>query len=313
MPKISATAIIVLTCVMAGDCRAADAVPAAGAAKERVKNSYVPDGYELTFEDEFDGDKLDTAKWKTRYIYANETSDRLNDEQQRFRDNGNHVIENGTLKLIAKKVKNDEKTEKTPFPINYESGMIRSRHTQRYGYFEARVKFCNAVGIWPAFWLNSDYGPNKELHWPPEIDIFEYVINGKEDTEAMVKVGVVSRPSTAKETKGKPAQGNEIVYADPNLNKRWKTYKRADGSSLANQWLTFGLEWTEDSATIFLDDKKIVTFATRWVYNTGVEAPPAHILLNLAVGGSWAGRHGIDDSKLPFIYEIDWVRAYKKR
>ena len=288
----------------------AESAPAPKA--EHRKDSHVPDGYVLTFEDDFDGTKLDPAKWKTRYIYNNETTDRLNDEQQRFRDNGNHIIENGTLKLIAKKVRDEAKSEKSPHPINYESGMIRSTHTQLYGYFEARVKFCDAVGTWPAFWLNSDYGPEKKLHWPPEIDIFEYVINGKEDTESMVKVGVVSRPSTAKENKGKPAQGNEIVYADPNLNKKWKTYKRPDGSSLANKWLTFGLEWTEDSATIFLDETRIVTFATRWVYNDGRQAPPAHILLNLAVGGSWAGRHGIDNTKLPFIYEIDWVRAYKK-
>jgi beta-glucanase (GH16 family) len=287
----------------------ADATPKS----ERRKDSFVPDGYVLSFEEDFEGTKLDAAKWKTRYIYSNETCDRLNDEQQRYRDDGNHVIENGTLKLIAKKVRDDAKSEKTPRPINYESGMIRSTHTQRYGYFEARVKFCNAIGTWPAFWLNSDYGPDKKLQWPPEIDIFEYVINGKEDTESMVKVGVVSKPSTAKDKKGEQAQGNAIVYADPNLNQKWKTYKRPDGSSLANQWLTFGLEWTEDSATIFLDDRKIVTFATRWVHNDGTLAPPAHILLNLAVGGSWAGRHGIDDAKLPFIFEIDWVRAYKKQ
>jgi len=109
----------------------------------------VPDGYELTFDDAFDGDKLDPAKWKTRYIYGNETTDRLNDEQQLYRDNANHVVEGGTLKLVAKKVENNPKTATTPFPINYESGMVRSLHTQRYGYFEARVKFCNAIGTWP--------------------------------------------------------------------------------------------------------------------------------------------------------------------
>jgi beta-glucanase (GH16 family) len=308
MPKFIAMIALLLCSAVA---RAETAPGDAGAKNARRPHSHVPDGYELAFEDDFDGAKLDPAKWKTRYIYANETTDRLNDEQQRFRDNGNHIVENGTLKLVAKKVKDDAKTEKTPFPINYESGMIRSTHTQRYGYFEARVKFCDAVGTWPAFWLNSDYGPDKKLQWPPEIDIFEYVINGKEDTDAMVHCGVVSRPSTAAETKGKPAQGKEIVYADPAFNRKWTFYR--DKDSLANKWLTFGLEWTEKSATFYLEDKKIVTFETRWVYNNGAEAPPAHILLNLALGGSWAGRHGIDDAKLPFIFEIDWVRAYKKQ
>ncbi|MBI3828684.1 MAG: glycoside hydrolase family 16 protein [Planctomycetes bacterium] len=301
--------LVACTVVQAED-QPAPAIPTAPA-PEKVKGSYVPDGYELTFSDDFDGDKLDPKKWKTRYIYANETQDRLNDEQQRFRDNGNHVVEGGTLKLLAKKVGKEEKTEKTPYPINYESGMIRSTHTQKYGYFEARVKFCDAIGIWPAFWLNSDYGPDKKLSWPPEIDIFEYVINGKEDTEDMIHCGVVSKPSTAADKKGEQAQGRKITYSDPAYNKKWTFYKAPE--SLANKWITAGLEWTETSATIFIDGKKIVSYATKWVYNDGTDAPPAHILLNLAVGGQWPGRHGIDDSKLPFVYEIDWVRAYKKK
>lgn len=297
--------LVLLACAVVG----AEEPPAT--VTEKAEGSYVPEGYELTFSDDFDGDQLDKTKWKTRYIYANETQDRLNDEQQRYRDNGNHLMEKGTLKLIAKKVGDAPKTEKTPHPINYESGMIRSTHTQKYGYFEARVKFCDAVGIWPAFWLNSDYGPDKKLSWPPEIDIFEYVINGKEDTENMIHAGVVSRPSTAAENKGQPAQGKEYLYADPAFNKRWTFYRAPE--SLANRWLTAGLEWDETSATIFLDGKKLVSYGTKWVYNSGREAPPAHILLNLAIGGSWAGRHGIDDSKLPFVFEIDWVRAYKKK
>jgi hypothetical protein len=34
--------------------------------------------------------------------------------------------------------------------------------------------------------------------------------------------------------------------------------------------------------------------------------------LNLAIGGQWAGRYGIDDSAFPQALAIDWVRVYQK-
>ena len=37
-----------------------------------------------------------------------------------------------------------------------------------------------------------------------------------------------------------------------------------------------------------------------------------HILLNLAIGGNWGGQKGIDDSLFPHVFEIDYVRVYKK-
>lgn len=50
----------------------------------------------------------------------------------------------------------------------------------------------------------------------------------------------------------------------------------------------------------------------RWVENSGAQAAPAHLLLNLAAGGSWAGRYGIDDSKMPTQLDVDYVRVYRK-
>jgi beta-glucanase (GH16 family) len=262
-------------------------------------SAYVPTGYALKFCDEFNGTALDRTKWKTRYIYSNETTDRLNDEKQRYRDNNNHVVSNGTLKLTAYKV-----TSNDPSGINYESGMIRSTYLQRYGYFEARVKLPDGLGVWPAFWLNSDYGPNGELLWPPEIDIFEYVVNGAEDTVDMVHTGVIVGNEALRD--------GRFLYADSNFHTDW-TYYRNPGGSLANQWHTFGLEWDAGTATTYLDGKKLVTRGYRWKYDDGRDAAPAHVLLNLAIGGQWAGRHGIDDSRFPQALDIDYVRVYQKQ
>src|SRR5207253_236002 len=54
--------------------------------------SFVPSGYGLVFNDEFNGTDLDRRRWFTRYIYGSESVDRLNKENSRYVDNGNHRL-----------------------------------------------------------------------------------------------------------------------------------------------------------------------------------------------------------------------------
>jgi beta-glucanase (GH16 family) len=256
--------------------------------------SYVPAGYVLAFNDEFNGTTLNRAKWFTRYIYGGGTQDHLNDEQERYRDNDNHVVANGVLNLVARKVSSNADG------INYESGMIRSDWTTRYGFFQARVKMPGGLGVWPAFWLNSDVSSTGRLSWPPEIDIFEFVNNGVEDKLDMLHSNVVT-------TTGVTAP---LTYADPAFNTTWADYIAP--YNFNEGWHTIGLEWTPTSVTMYIDGKKIYARNYVWNYADGTAGGPAHILLNLAIGGSWAGRHGIDDSAFPQALQIDWVRAYQK-
>ncbi len=44
-----------------------------------------------------------------------------------------------------------------------------------------------------------------------------------------------------------------------------------------------------------------------WPFNV-----PFYLKLNLAWGGDWGGAQGVDESKLPATYEIDYVRVYQK-
>ena len=256
------------------------------------EGSHVPAGYTLAFNDEFNGTALNRSKWFTRFIYAGGTQDTLNDEKQRYRDNGNHVLADGVLSLVAKKVSSTD-----PNGVNYESGMIRSDWTARYGYYEARVKMPGGVGVAPAFWLNSDVSATGRLGWPPEIDIFEFVHNGVEDRLNMLHFDVVRRSPT-------------VLYAHPaystNVRSYFAPYRFNEG------WHTIGALWDPTSVTLFVDGLKIAAVPYQWKYGDGTEAGPAHILLNFAVGGQWAGRHGIDDTAFPQALQIDWVRAYRK-
>ena len=77
-----------------------------------------------------------------------------------------HVtVENGTCTIRAARVA-------TPSGRPYASAAISTRGTfaQRYGTFEARVRYSAGQGVWPAFWLLQD---RDIVATPPEIDVFE--------------------------------------------------------------------------------------------------------------------------------------------
>jgi beta-glucanase (GH16 family) len=257
--------------------------------------SYVPDGYGLVFNDEFNGTELDRQKWFTRFIYDSETQDHLNKENQRYRDDGNHRVNGGVLALTAKRLKLSQ-----PSGANYESGMIRSDFTVTYGFFEARVKMPRGLGAWPAFWLNSDVSETGRLSWPPEIDIFEFVNNGREDKPNQIHISTTNPPGV------KP----QFLYTHPDFRTTIKDYFAP--FAFDQGWHTIGAEWTPTDVTMFVDGLKIVSTTFQWKYADGSPAGPAHILLNLAIGDAWAGRHGIDDSAFPQALSVDWVRVYQK-
>jgi beta-glucanase (GH16 family) len=247
-------------------------------------------GYDLAFSDEFNNQtELDRNKWATRYVYSDGTLDQLNDEEQHYEDNDNHVVSAGALALKAKALGNRV----------YSSGMIRSRQTFYYGYFETRVYLPNALGVWPAFWLNSDYDADGRLSWPPEIDGFEYVLNGTTEKADMIHSGVVVR--------GELARGGSFLYRNPGFNQQWTFFKAA--AALNTGWQVVGLLWKPDSVSMYLNGEKIYTRAYKWLDDRGGTAGPAHIILNLAIGGSWAGLNGVEDGKFPQSLKVDYVRA----
>jgi len=256
---------------------------------------YVPPGYDLVFADEFNGAALDTSKWWTRYIYSGGTLDTLsgNGEVERYREKNNHVMTGSSLKLTAY-APGDPRSENLGAGV-YASGMIRSKTILKYGYLEARVKMPRALGVWPAFWFTSEHAS-----WPPEVDIFEFVNNGVEDKINMIHTGVINQG----------AQGSAFLYSAPGFNTQW-TYWTAP-YDFPDDFHVVSMLWDATSATTYVDGMEIVKRGYKWVQNDGSDAGYAHILLNLALGGPWAGRHGIDTGAFPQALEIDYVRAYQK-
>ncbi|MGH0036329.1 MAG: glycoside hydrolase family 16 protein [Myxococcota bacterium] len=98
----------------------------------------VPAGYELVLEDEFEGSELDGSIWEHRL--PGPRRDAVNTPDAVQLDGDGHLVidtwtESGT----------------------HYTGMIGTQglFEQRYGWFEARIDFDDAPGMWSAFWLQT--------------------------------------------------------------------------------------------------------------------------------------------------------------
>jgi beta-glucanase (GH16 family) len=236
--------------------------------------------WKLVWSDEFDQTGLpDPDKWAYDVGYI------ANREKQYYTKSRleNARVENGILVIEARK----EPWEN----FDYTSARLitRGKMDWTYGRFEVKAKLPTGVGTWPAIWM---LGTNiSEVGWPlcGEIDIMENV--GFDPTVIHGNVHTKAYHHSIGTNKGDKTE----------LEKPWDNYH------------VYAVEWFEDRIDFFVDDVKYFTFtresdtdATVWPFNK-----PHYLLLNLAIGGNWGGRDGIDDSLFPHKFYIDYVRVYQ--
>ena len=174
-------------------------------------------GWQLTFQDEFDGVEVDAAKWVKRYKWGEA---QINGELQAYVDDALQV-QNGILTIVG-----DRRTATyAGQTFQYASGVLCSVLEQMYGYFEARLKVPAGQGMWPAFWLlgkNGSTGVN-------EIDIHE--ILGQQPSTVYMTVHWGTDYSA-----GHQSDGSSWV-----------------GPDFSADFHTFGLEWNPDSIIWTID------------------------------------------------------------
>ncbi|MEM8945585.1 MAG: glycoside hydrolase family 16 protein [Planctomycetota bacterium] len=255
--------------------------------------------WQLVWSDEFDNDGFpDASKWgcEVGFLRNNELQYYTKLRQENLR------VENGHLVLEARKErwkngKYDPSRKHVPgwlrhVPVaEYTSASIKSEGfaSWTYGRFEVRAKLPRGNGIWPAIWLLGD-GHQTE-GWPKcgEIDIMEFV--GYEPNTIHVN-----------------AHCKKYNHAD-------KTAKsgRIDVEAPSDVFHVYAIEWHIDRIDYFVDGEKFYTFVDD---GTGSDAwpfdKPHFFILNLAIGGEWAGKEGIDDSIFPQRYLVDYVRIYQQ-
>ncbi len=113
--------------------------------------------YHLTFDDEFSGTAINTAKWN---VATTENQTHFFLDQPRA---ANVTVSGGQLHL---KVNKGDTTDGRP----YSTAAVDTKNKVdvQYGYIEASIKVPDASGITPAFWTYPQNG-----QWTHEVDIME--------------------------------------------------------------------------------------------------------------------------------------------
>jgi beta-glucanase (GH16 family) len=243
--------------------------------------------WRLVWSDEFDYTGLpDPAKWGYDVGSHGWGNKELQNYTARRKENAR--VEDGRLIIEARR----EDQHFTSARL-----VSKGKGDWTYGRFEVRARLPSGRGTWPAIWMLPTLNTYGEGGWPDngEIDIMEHVgfdpdvIHGSAHTKAYYHS--IGTQKTAKTTV--PTSRTEFnVYA---------------------------VEWTPDEIRWYVNTKHYFTFSNERQTNRAAgykQWPfdkPFHLILNLAVGGTWGGQHGVDDSIWPQRMEVDYVRVYQAR
>jgi len=196
----------------------------------------------------------------------------------------NSYVSNGTLKIVARR--EDYENRK------YTSARLTTKLKQdwRYGRIEVRARLPLGGGSWSAIWMLPTHW--KHGSWPTsgELDIMEHVGNSPHQVHA-------SAHSLQHNFKGSGA-------------------KDAQTCADVSEWQIYSLEWSETEISAYVNSKKFFTYSkpSDWSIGNWPYDEDFHLMLNVAVGGSWGEKGGgIDEDAfrgVGQIMEIDYVRVY---
>lgn len=197
-------------------------------------------------------------------------------------------VEDGKLILKAEKIDGE-----------YRAGGIESmgKLDFAFGRFEVRARIPNHPdGAFPAIWLMPQKSAPLYRGWPNggEIDIMEHIRQEK------------------------------VIYQTVHTHYTYDLNIRNPINSTSvscnyEDWNIYAVEWTEDKITFFVNDQETLSYENLKLANEEemkqwpfTKESSFYIILNMGLGGkadSWAGP--IDDTNLPAIMEIDWVKVSK--
>lgn len=231
----------------------------------------------VIFEDNFDKDGIpDPAKWTLCQRSHPQWCKYMSGSYDRA------YVKDGNLVLVAEKVGDTYKTG----GVDMNADLAFT-----FGKVEVRARFTvMAQGCWPAIWMmpvSPVYGG-----WPAsgEIDIMEHL-----NFDPFIFSTVHSNYTL-------------------NLGHTKDPVSSTRHAIDASEYNVYGVEWTDEAITFTCNGQKFFTYPNlhlpnedvvrQWPFNS-----PYYIKLSNQLGGpdTWAGP--IDDSQLPAIMEIDWVRV----
>lgn len=244
----------------------------------------------LVWSDEFNGNALDTNRWRYRHGDGCQYGWWMcgwGNKELEYYTTDSVVVSDGILSInVAQSYWEDGN-------VRFTSGRIESRNEvfplPIYGRFEARMKIPFDDGIWPALWMlpvNNTYGP-----WPRsgELDIMENIGYKPKTMSSCVHWG--------------NGLGKKHIYED-------KSFVLSDGTLLNETFHVFAMEKEENLVRFMVDD---AVFFTRtiddlkennvWPFNQEFR-----FIVNIAIG------HPITPklNDFPTSMQVDYVRVYDR-
>lgn len=254
---------------------------------EKLPDEYRKKKWKLIWEDNFNGNSLDTTNWT---LINTQPGKRASDwNRHMINDPRVYSVKEGSLYLTA--IRNPG-IENDPRP--YLTGGVDSKGKFHflYGKVEIRARKECAQGAWPALWMMPEeafYGG-----WPHsgEIDIMEHL-----NFDGNIHYNVHSRYVDVVKNKTNPKSGSAETLAD------------------VTKWNIYGLEWYPDVLIWTLNGKEVFRYPR--LENTDPEQIQwpfdklFYFIFSQQLGGSWVGE--VNPDHLPVSMIIDWVKVYQQK
>lgn len=235
-------------------------------------------GYNLTWNDEFEGTTVNTSNW----IFETGTGNSGwgNNELQYYRQ-GNAWVEGGVLTIEARK--------ESYQGSNYTSTRMitKNKKSFQYGRIDIRALLPKGQGIWPALWM---LGNNiQTVSWPScgEIDIMEMVGGSGRDNQTH---GTVHWDNS----------GHEYVGGSYTLQS----------GIFADEYHVFSIIWDETLIKWFVNDIKFYEIDITPSHMSEFHQP-YFFIFNVAVGGNWPGNPDAT-TIFPQRMRVDYIRVFQK-
>jgi len=236
------------------------------------------DGYQLVWNDEFDGNTINTSSWVFETGTGN--SGWGNNELQYYRQE-NAWVEGGVLTIEAKK--------EIYQGSSYTSSRMKtqSKKSFQFGRIDIRALLPKGQGIWPALWLLGDN--IQSVGWPScgEIDIMEMI-------------GGSGRENTVHGT----------VHWDNDGHVQAGGGYTLQSGIFANEYHVFTITWDETYLTWFMNDIQFYQISITPSHMTEFRQK-FFFIFNLAVGGNWPGNPDAT-TVFPQQMRVDYVRVFQK-
>ncbi len=262
------------------------------------------DNFVLKWEDNFDGDSLDTSKWGYSWWITERKGGYWHENMVSVKD-GNLVIRAEYLETPPENGIYDEARKQYGYD-NYKPGWYtgkvttRDKYEQKYGYFEVRCILPAATGMWSAFWMMNEgvYNVNNSGEDGTEIDVFEsFYYKDRWWGNDCISTGI--HYDGYDEGHHGDTLGKVFIENDP-----------------YTEYNTYGVEWNENEYIFYINGMETGRMSTG-----GVSKNPEYLLLSCEFAGEngvqSSDRHGtgeIDktpEENWPAEFKVDYVKCYQ--